>query len=206
MDFSLACTARWPIGAFIPLYLAGCGCSVFSETKSNAVRCAPTVAVAAVALPARPLMDKYQSYKAKKRLLQLEGPTTVARLELPVGTVVFLSETADRKSKEKLTFEDIKEITLPSPTPLFGAVLEKKIKPGMGRYWEVMLANDQIIDRWPCAAGRASFDIDGALRSCQLSSEYAFKGQVLPAKTLILVTPDRWVLSPPQASSIYLDR
>lgn len=192
------------------MLVGGCSrCNIMSSSSSNSLACAPLVAVAILALPARPIMDarERQQFKSRRRVWTLGAARKVGNLELPAGAVVYLYLNAP-EDRTKVTSENIDEIQWRGRTPLFGLMLESGMKRAEDEdtYWQVHLSENQQIHDWPCASGNASFWNDGTLRGCRLYAAREMSGRLdaessatqhtLPVHAQILLFEDALEFTP----------
>jgi hypothetical protein len=150
----------------VPL-VSGCGCNLFADRSSlgNNIRCAPTVAAAVVALPMRPLMDKFESDQAKKQFVTLEAPGNIATFVLPARSVVVLRRDAVDKPRDHLVKADIQEIRFPYATSFFGATVMGSVKHDYLGFWAGALTGSQDIQGQHCK-GEITFSDEGQLIRC----------------------------------------
>lgn len=160
------------------------------------------------------------SYDQAARRTTLEAPRTLQGIAMPAGTRLTLRDPDRPASFESARF--------PKPVSVYGfetARLTRHLAPAPGeppytpRDAVLTLAEDQDWDGWRCRAGKplnVTLNDDGrlaAIRSCVLTAGQTLGETLLPAGSALRASSgahyvdgrrgaDRWIVRPPENSSI----
>ena len=161
----------------------------------------------------------YQEYADQKEYMQereahawvLEKTDTIAGLELPKKTKIYLKTTFNMNQKEDAKLIDVEQINLSEPTDLLGITFTDTVH--RGRYeLRGTLHGDQLIEGWPCRGEITLYekrDYSGKdtetelqLQKCTLYQSHTVFDHTLPAGTEIELKSWDWTFNYPNRERI----
>ena len=152
-------------------------------------------ALLALPFPAAAAIFAYQKIDATNYWRVLDRDETVAGLKLPVGSRLHYAD----KARTHVTSIDLPHATDIAGMRLIGTI--RRFDPN----WNCVLAEDQILDGFPCRHGIAVFNQDGILKF-MLAAGHELAGLQLPRGTMVeRGSPDRpWTFLLPPDAGVHL--